>query len=66
MERMKFGNNNDALGDSYAKPSLERIGSFRELTKCGELLGHLAGRHHHHDDCGLKGSSAHDSVHHGH
>src|ERR1700730_19574 len=44
--------------DSYDEPRLERLGTFRELTRCGTLLDILVGRLSR-DECALRGSSAH-------
>jgi hypothetical protein len=51
-------------GTFYDKPSLRRLGSFRELTQdSGGILELLLGRGHQ-NDCAMKGSSCH-AVHHG-
>lgn len=42
--------------DSYDKRQLKRLGSFRELTRCGSLWDILLGRTFP-DDCAFSGSS---------
>ncbi|PYO46993.1 MAG: hypothetical protein DMD72_11125 [Gemmatimonadetes bacterium] len=42
--------------DPYDKPQLKKLGSFRELTRCGSLLDILQG-HVSPDDCVFRGSS---------
>ena len=55
---MKVGNGRgDQRGvDAYDKPQLTRLGSFRELTRCGSPLDILLGRASS-DDCVFRGSS---------
>jgi hypothetical protein len=42
--------------DTYDKPQLKRLGSFRELTRCGSVWDILLGRVSP-DDCVFRGSS---------
>ncbi len=42
--------------DTYDEPQLKRLGSFRELTRCGSLSDILLG-HTSPDDCSFSSSS---------
>ena len=58
MDCVKVSNNAAAQRrlDTYVKPQLKKLGSFRELTRCGSLLDILVGRVAP-DDCVFRGSS---------
>lgn len=58
MEGMEISNDpsEQRRADSYGKPQLTRLGSFRELTQCGSIWDILFGRVSPRD-CGFRGSS---------
>jgi hypothetical protein len=58
MESMEISGNlaDQSPVDTYDKPELKRLGSFRELTQCGSIWDILFGRVSPRD-CGFHGSS---------